>query len=103
MNLKLLYSAVLAGWTGFASRIDNYAYDFLFGLYPPQAWAPESAVLAIDEEEAVEQILAGNVGCMVALQGTRIDTVPLKDVASRIKPVDPRFYRHLSMIQSKIR
>jgi 6-phosphofructokinase 1 len=52
---------------------------------------------------AVEQILAGNVGCMVALQGTRIDTVPLKDVASRIKPVDPRFYHHLTMIQSKIR
>jgi signal transduction histidine kinase len=42
--------AVLAGWTGFASRIDNYAYDFLFGLYPPQSWTPESAVLAIDEE-----------------------------------------------------
>jgi 6-phosphofructokinase 1 len=48
---------------------------------------------------AVEQILAGNLGCMVALQGTRIDTVPLKDVASRIKPVDPGFYHHLTMIQ----
>ncbi len=52
---------------------------------------------------AVEQILAGNLGCMVALQGTLIDTVPLKDVASRIKPVDPGFYHHLTMIQGKIR
>jgi signal transduction histidine kinase len=42
--------AVLAGWTGFAARVDNYAYDFLFGLYPPAAWTPESVVLAIDEQ-----------------------------------------------------
>jgi phosphofructokinase-like protein len=52
---------------------------------------------------AVEQIVAGNVGCMVALQGTRIGTVPLKDVASRIKPVDPDFYHHLTMMKSKKR
>jgi ATP-dependent phosphofructokinase / diphosphate-dependent phosphofructokinase len=51
---------------------------------------------------AVEQILAGNVGCMVTLQGSQIGTVPLKDVASRIKPVDPDLYHHLSMIQHKI-
>jgi phosphofructokinase-like protein len=50
---------------------------------------------------AVEQILAGNLGCMVALQGTRINTVPLKDVASGIKQVDPGFYHHLNTIQGK--
>ena len=44
---------------------------------------------------AIEQIVAGNTGCMVALQGTRIGTVPLKDVASRIKPVNPDLY-HLA-------
>ncbi len=38
---------------------------------------------------AVEQIVSGNTGHMVALQGSRISTVPLKDVASRIKPVKP--------------
>jgi 6-phosphofructokinase 1 len=37
---------------------------------------------------AVEQLVAGNTGCMVALQGSRIVTVPLRDVASRIKPVN---------------
>jgi hypothetical protein len=47
----------------------------------------------------VEQIIAGNIGCMVALQGTLIGTVPLKDVASRIKLVDPDFYYDLSMIK----
>jgi len=49
---------------------------------------------------AVEQIVAGNIGCMVALQGTRIGTIPLKDVTSRIKMVDPNFYYDLSMIKS---
>jgi phosphofructokinase-like protein len=37
---------------------------------------------------AVEQVRDGNFGCMVALQGARIGTVPLKEVASRIKTVD---------------
>ncbi len=41
--------AVIAGWTGFASRIDNYAYDFLFTMTPSRAIAPQSVVLAIDE------------------------------------------------------
>jgi len=41
---------------------------------------------------AIEQIVAGNTGCMVALQGTRIGTVPLRNVASRIKPVTPELY-----------
>jgi phosphofructokinase-like protein len=44
---------------------------------------------------AIEQIVAGNTGCMVALQGTRIGTVPLRAVASRIKPVNPDLY-HLA-------
>ncbi len=41
---------------------------------------------------AVEQLVAGNTGCMVALQGSRIGTVPLRDVASRIKPVNTGLY-----------
>jgi phosphofructokinase-like protein len=44
---------------------------------------------------AIEQIVAGNTGCMVALQGTRIGTVRLRDIASRIKPVNPDLY-HLA-------
>lgn len=46
--------AVVAGFTGFASRIDNYAYDFLFGMYSRDAWKPESLVLAIDEDTLKE-------------------------------------------------
>jgi len=41
---------------------------------------------------AVEQLVAGNTGCMVALQGSRIVTVPLGDVATRIKPVNTGLY-----------
>ena len=41
---------------------------------------------------AVEQIRAGNFGCMVALRGARIGTVLLREVASRIKTVDPAGY-----------
>jgi 6-phosphofructokinase 1 len=41
---------------------------------------------------AIEQVVANNLGCMVALQGTRIGTVPLRDIASRIKPVNPDLY-----------
>ncbi len=49
---------------------------------------------------AVEHIVAGNFGCMVALQGSGIDTVPLKKIASRIKTVDPAFYYNLTMVRS---
>jgi phosphofructokinase-like protein len=52
---------------------------------------------------AVEQIVAGNFGCMVALQGTRIGTVPLKETASRRKPADPDFYYHLTKLKSRER
>jgi 6-phosphofructokinase len=41
---------------------------------------------------AIEQIVANNFGCMVALQGNRIVTVPLRDVASRIKVVNQDIY-----------
>jgi len=41
---------------------------------------------------AIEQVIAGNFGCMVALQGSLIGTVPLGKVASRIRPVDPADY-----------
>jgi 6-phosphofructokinase 1 len=41
---------------------------------------------------AIEQIVANNFGCMVALQGNRIVTVPLRDVASRIRAVNHDLY-----------
>jgi 6-phosphofructokinase 1 len=47
---------------------------------------------------AVEQLAAGNTGFMVALQGSRIGTIPLKEVASRIKPVSPALF-HLAKTQ----
>lgn len=41
---------IVAGWTSFAARVDNYAYDLLFRAYPPNPWPTQSVVLAIDED-----------------------------------------------------
>jgi len=41
--------AVTASWTSLGAQIDNDAYDWMFRLYQPHAWQPESIMLAIDE------------------------------------------------------
>ncbi len=41
--------AIVASWTPFGTRIDNYVYDSIFLLYQPPSWQTESIVLAIDE------------------------------------------------------
>ena len=40
--------------------------------------------------EAVELILQGKTGYMVALRGTEIVSVPVKDAVSKLKKVDPQ-------------
>jgi 6-phosphofructokinase len=42
---------------------------------------------------AVEQIRQGHFGCMVALQGSAIGTVPLQEIAQKIKPADTILYQ----------
>ena len=41
--------AVTVSWISFGAQIDNDAYDWMFRLYQPPAWQPESILLAIDE------------------------------------------------------
>ncbi len=41
--------ALTASWTSFGAQIDNDAYDWMFRLYQPPAWQPDSILLAIDE------------------------------------------------------
>jgi signal transduction histidine kinase len=41
--------AILLGWTGFASQIDDDAYDVMFRLNPPGTGRPHSLILAIDD------------------------------------------------------
>jgi len=41
--------AIVAGWTALASQIDDYAYDWMFRLFPPAAAKPHSIILAIDD------------------------------------------------------
>ncbi|HUO32101.1 MAG TPA: CHASE2 domain-containing protein [Bryobacteraceae bacterium] len=41
--------AVAASWTSLGAQIDNDASDWMFRLYQPPAWQPESILLAIDE------------------------------------------------------
>jgi signal transduction histidine kinase len=71
--------ALVAGWTALAARIDNYAYDFLFGLYPQPNRTPQSAVLAIDEET-----FRNTPG------GTRRIRTVLAEALELIAPVAPR-------------
>ena len=40
--------AVVGSWM-FGAQLDNYAYDYMFRLYQPQPWVPQSVLLAIDE------------------------------------------------------
>jgi 6-phosphofructokinase 1 len=42
---------------------------------------------------AVEQVKAGHFGCMVALQGSEIGTVPLQEVAHNVKPAEIALYQ----------
>src|ERR1035438_7388324 len=41
--------ALTACWTSFGAQIDNDAYDWMFRLYQPPTWQPESILLVIDE------------------------------------------------------
>jgi signal transduction histidine kinase len=41
--------ALISGWTALASQIDDYAYDWMFRLFPPAATKPHSIILAIDD------------------------------------------------------
>ncbi len=66
--------ALLAGWTSFAERIDNDAYDFLFGLYPPAAWNPESAVVAVNEQTLRE---LGGMGQIRAILADALDRIAI--------------------------
>jgi signal transduction histidine kinase len=40
--------AVVGSWM-FGAQLDNYAYDYIFRLYQPKPWQPQSVLLAIDE------------------------------------------------------
>src|ERR1017187_8268242 len=41
--------ALTASWTSFGAQIDNDAYDWMFRLYQPPTWQPESILLVIAE------------------------------------------------------
>ena len=47
--LAAAFVVAVAGSWKFGRQLDNYAYDFMFRLYDPPPWQPESVVLAIDE------------------------------------------------------
>jgi signal transduction histidine kinase len=44
-----LVIAVITGWTALANQIDDYAYDWMFRLFPPAAAQPQGLILAIDD------------------------------------------------------
>lgn len=52
--ITVLAAAALLGitlsWTALGHAVNNNAYDFIFRIYQPPPWQPESMILAIDEE-----------------------------------------------------
>ena len=42
--------STLASWTQLGAQIDNDAHDYFFRIYEPEAWQPQCALVAIDEE-----------------------------------------------------
>lgn len=48
---------------------------------------------------AVEQIQKGHFGCMVALRGSAVGTVPLGEVARRVKPADAALCRLVQTLE----
>jgi len=69
--------ALTASWT-FGAQIDNDAYDWMFRLYQPPAWQPESILLAIDEVS------------LNAYGGVRGLRKPLAEALERIAAVSPK-------------
>src|ERR1039458_2684886 len=70
--------ALTASWTTFGAQIDNDAYDWMFRLYQPPAWQPESILLAIDEVS------------LNAYGGVRGMRKPLAEALERISAVSPK-------------
>jgi signal transduction histidine kinase len=47
--LAAAFAVAVAGSWMFGAQLDNYAYDYMFRLYQPPPWQPQSVLLAIDE------------------------------------------------------
>jgi signal transduction histidine kinase len=72
--------AVVGSWVrGFGPQLDNYAYDYMFRLYRPQPWQPQSVLLAIDE-----RTLSSTLG---GIHGIR---KPLAEALRLVAPASPK-------------
>jgi signal transduction histidine kinase len=70
--------ALAASYTSFGEEIDNDAYDWMFRLYRPPAWQPQSILLAIDEP---------SLDAYGGIAGLR---KPLADALQSIAPAKPK-------------
>jgi signal transduction histidine kinase len=70
--------AVVGSWM-FGAQLDNYAYDYMFRLYRPTPWQPQSVLLAIDER-SLSAIPGG-------IHGIRL---PLAQALRLIAPASPK-------------
>jgi len=70
--------AVVGSWM-FGAQLDNYAYDYMFRLYQPQPWQPQSVLLAIDE-----RTLSSTLG---GIHGIR---QPLAEALRLVAPASPK-------------
>jgi signal transduction histidine kinase len=70
--------ALTASWSGFGAQIDNDTYDWMFRLYQPHPWTPQSILLAIDEQS------------LSAYGGMRNLRAPLADALQLIAAASPK-------------
>ncbi len=70
--------AIVLGWTGFASQIDDDAYDVMFRLHPPEATVPHSMILAIDD------------ATFAAMGGVRAYRTMLAQALETLAPAGPK-------------
>ena len=78
MLLACLLLALASDFTIFGSRIDNYAYDVIYRMFPPRDWDPSSAVLAVDDPTF--QMYKG-VGRMRTILAEGLDAIATADPA----------------------
>jgi signal transduction histidine kinase len=70
--------AVVGSWM-FGAQLDNYAYDYMFRLYQPMPWQPQSVLLAIDE-----RTLSSIAGGIHAIRQ------PLAEALRLVAPASPK-------------
>ena len=81
--------AIVAGWTGIATRIDNYVYDWMWQMSPPPPHVGQSLIVAIDGPTYKAMGGVGRYRTMVATALEHLQSAHPAVVAVDILLTDP--------------